>query len=204
MCCGASRKPDTSSTRPEKLLRQLDEEVAGTSSYSYVTIPTPPVHEPPASLRPMAELPLRYDVDWTPQGELGRGHFAKVFRGKKKYEPGVGTKIAAKRILRASCRTETLHTEIKALARLSHPNIVRLYDVYFDSVYVVLILEFLGGGELFSRIVNGGVYSERDAAKHFYELSQAMAYMHVSLYIYVYSGSKHTNNLYVGEWCGAS
>lgn len=76
MCCGAGRKPDTSSARPEKLLRQLDEEVAGTSTYSRSSAPPPAqTYEPPASLRPMAELPLRYEVDWTPAGELGRGQY---------------------------------------------------------------------------------------------------------------------------------
>ena len=129
----------------------------------------------PPSLRPMSELSLYYDVNWGPSGELGRGHFAKVYRGKHRQ---TGKKVAAKRINRSATKTDTLHNEIKALARLSHPNIVRLYDVFFDDVFVVLMLEFLGGGELFARIIKGGAYSERDAARHFRELAEALRYMH--------------------------
>lgn len=129
----------------------------------------------PPTLRPMQELVLHYEVNWTATGELGRGHFAKVYRGKHRL---TNRKVAAKRILRSGSKTSTLHNEIKALAKLNHPNIVRLFDVFYDDVYVVLVLEFLGGGELFGRIVKGGAYSERDASKHFRELAQAITYMH--------------------------
>jgi serine/threonine protein kinase len=168
-CCAATRKPEE--PPPEKLMRQLE---TSSAAASYKKEAPHAIASPPA-LRMMNELSNFYDVDWSPKGELGHGHFAKVYRGRHKDSH---IKVAAKRIVRSGSKTETLHNEIKALARLSHPNIVKLYDVFYDDVYVVLILEYLGGGELFGRIVKGGAYSERDAARHFRDLAGAISYMH--------------------------
>jgi len=183
-CVGAGRKETNhNGSSPAKPRPGSNENLNGSANGAFGSkkMSSPnmsPAEQPalvPPALRMMHELPSYYDVNFTPSGELGRGHFAKVYRGKHR---ATGVKVAAKRILRSGSKTETLHNEIKALARLSHPNIVRLYDVFYDDVYVVLILEYLGGGELFGRIIKGGAYSERDAAKHFRDLAGAIAYMH--------------------------
>jgi len=41
-----------------------------------------------------------------------------------------------------------------------------------------LALEFLGGGELFTRIVSNGAYSERDASRHMRKIGEALKWMH--------------------------
>lgn len=128
-----------------------------------------------ALLRPMNELPQNYSIDWSPHGVLGTGHFAKVFFGQHN---STQRKVAAKRILRSKCKTQTLKGEISALTRLSHPNIIKLYDAFYDDLFCVIMLEYLGGGELFQRIVKYGAYTERDAAKHFLQLCGACSYMH--------------------------
>lgn len=121
-------------------------------------------------------LPQYYDVDWSKAGELGRGHYATVFRGRNKAS---GQLVAIKRIRRALARPATLKTEIRALRKVKgHPNIVQLYDVYYNDEYVVLVLELLAGGELFDRIVSNGAYSERDASQHIRKITLALQYMH--------------------------
>jgi serine/threonine protein kinase len=129
-----------------------------------------------AVLRDMSDIALLYCINFSSSGELGRGRYSKVYSGKRVV--GCPLKIAAKQMLRVNVNNKRLHTEINALARLSHPNIMKLYNVYFDETSVVLILEYLGGKELFSRIVKGGVYSESNAAKHCLKLAQALEYMH--------------------------
>jgi serine/threonine protein kinase len=127
-------------------------------------------------IRNMNELKTLYDVDWSPQGFLGKGHFATVHVG---YDKRRQRKVAVKRIARSKTRMDTLKTEIRALLKVSgHPNIVELYDVFYDSVYVILVLEFLAGGELFTRIVKGGAYTERDASIHIRKIASALQYMH--------------------------
>ena len=43
-------------------------------------------------------------------------------------------------------------SEIRALSELSHPNIVRLYEVYMSEKYIHLVIEHLKGGELFDTL----------------------------------------------------
>jgi len=133
------------------------------------------------SLRPDGDtmttlLPQYYEVNWSKSGELGRGHYAVVYRGVNR---ATGQQVAIKRIRRALTRPATLKTEIRALRKVKgHPNIVQLYDVYYDQEYVVLVLELLNGGELFDRIVSGGAYSERDASQHVQKIAHALQFMH--------------------------
>lgn len=133
------------------------------------------------SLRPEGDtlnkvMPQYYSVSFTKEYELGKGHYATVYRGVNK---ATGQPVAIKRIRRALARPATLKTEIRALRKVKgHANIVQLYDVYYDNEYVVLVLELLAGGELFDRLVSNGAYSERDASQHIRKITEALAYMH--------------------------
>ena len=57
-----------------------------------------------------------------------------------------------------------LQNEIKILKQLDHPNIVKLYEVYYDKKNIYLITEFLEGGELFDLILKSKHFSENIAA----------------------------------------
>jgi len=46
-----------------------------------------------------------------------------------------------------------LRRESEILMSLDHPNIVKLYDVYEDSRYFHLVMEFCSGGELLDRMI---------------------------------------------------
>ena len=54
----------------------------------------------------------------------------------------------------ASSQRDRLLHEVLILGRLHHPNIVKLYEVYETPNAMYLIMERLGGGELYSRLVN--------------------------------------------------
>jgi serine/threonine protein kinase len=43
-----------------------------------------------------------------------------------------------------------------------------------------IILEFMGGGELFDRVKSSGRLNEREAKLIFYQLAQAVKYLHDS------------------------
>ena len=51
-------------------------------------------------------------------------------------------------------KRERLIQEVLILARLHHPNIVKLYEVYETPDAMYLIMELLRGGELYTRLVN--------------------------------------------------
>lgn len=57
-----------------------------------------------------------------------------------------------------------LRYEIDILKNLTHPNILRLYEVYENKEYIYLVTELCEGKELFDDIVLQGKLMEKDAA----------------------------------------
>ncbi|TYZ63289.1 hypothetical protein PybrP1_009078 [[Pythium] brassicae (nom. inval.)] len=100
-----------------------------------------------------------YDV-----GELiGRGAFSMVYLCRRKETQQL---FAVKVINKLLCvKKKTLRDEITVLMRVKHANIISLEEVYESEKELLLVMERVTGGELFERIVQVGVYSERQAAE---------------------------------------
>jgi len=45
---------------------------------------------------------------------------------------------------------EMLQKEIEILKICQHPNIIRFYDVFENSEYISIVMEYLKGGDLFT------------------------------------------------------
>ncbi|XP_057896795.1 calcium/calmodulin-dependent protein kinase type IV-like isoform X3 [Melospiza georgiana] len=106
--------------------------------------------------------------------ELGRGATSVVFSCQEK---GTGAPYAAK-ILKKTIDKKIVRTEIGVLLRLSHPNIIKLKEIFETPSEIALVLELVTGGELFDRIVERGFYSERDAAHVVKQILEAVSYLH--------------------------
>uniref|UniRef100_A0A8C3NMT0 Calcium/calmodulin-dependent protein kinase type IV n=2 Tax=Geospiza parvula TaxID=87175 RepID=A0A8C3NMT0_GEOPR len=106
--------------------------------------------------------------------ELGRGATSVVFSCQEK---GTGDPYAAK-ILKKTIDKKIVRTEIGVLLRLSHPNIIKLKEIFETPSEIALVLELVTGGELFDRIVERGFYSERDAAHVVKQILEAVSYLH--------------------------
>ncbi|XP_026554871.1 calcium/calmodulin-dependent protein kinase type IV-like [Pseudonaja textilis] len=106
--------------------------------------------------------------------ELGRGATSVVYSCEEK---GSHVQYAAK-ILKKTIDKKIVRTEIGVLLRLSHPNIIKLKDIFETPTEITLILELVTGGELFDRIVERGFYSERDAAHVVKQILEAVSYLH--------------------------
>jgi len=61
----------------------------------------------------------------------------------------------------------SLLNEISVLAKLDHPNIIKLYEYFIDDENIYIVTEICRGGELFDRIVEHEFFSELQAAKIF-------------------------------------
>jgi calcium-dependent protein kinase len=44
---------------------------------------------------------------------------------------------------------DLIYQEVDILTKLDHPNIVKYYETYDDEKYIYLVMEYIGGGELF-------------------------------------------------------
>ncbi|KAK3561671.1 hypothetical protein QTP86_012487 [Hemibagrus guttatus] len=84
----------------------------------------------------------------------------------------------AAKVLKKTIDKKIVRTEIGVLLRISHPNIIRLKEIFETKTEISLILELVTGGELFDRIVESGYYSERDAAHVIKQILEAVAYLH--------------------------
>ncbi|XP_017599305.1 PREDICTED: calcium/calmodulin-dependent protein kinase type IV [Corvus brachyrhynchos] len=104
----------------------------------------------------------------------GRGATSVVFSCQEK---GTGAPYAAK-ILKKTIDKKIVRTEIGVLLRLSHPNIIKLKEIFETPSEIALVLELVTGGELFDRIVERGFYSERDAAHVVKQILEAVSYLH--------------------------
>ncbi|KAK6116640.1 hypothetical protein DH2020_049639 [Rehmannia glutinosa] len=99
--------------------------------------------------------------------KLGQGQFGTTYHC---IEKATGIEYACKSIPKRKllCREDydDVWREIQIMHHLSeNPSVVRIKGTYEDNVFVHLVMELCGGGELFDRIVQKGHYSERKAAQ---------------------------------------
>lgn len=73
---------------------------------------------------------------------------------------------------------EAIYKEAKALQKLSYPSIVQLYHAFIWKNDVVLIMEYVSGGELYSYVKSRGSVSELEARKIFRQLVYTVDYCH--------------------------
>lgn len=71
-----------------------------------------------------------------------------------------------------------LEREIAIMRLLKHPNIARLYDVWENRNEIYLIMEYVGGGELFHFLAKESPIAEKEAIYLFRQLVDAVVYCH--------------------------
>ncbi|GAA6092164.1 myosin light chain kinase 2, skeletal/cardiac muscle isoform X2 [Tachysurus ichikawai] len=108
---------------------------------------------------------------------LGGGRFGKVH---KCTEIKNGLRLAAKIIsTRCAKEREMVLNEIEVMNQLNHANILQLFDAFETKNQVVLVLEYVEGGELFERIVDESCpLTEVDAMVFVKQICEGVQYMH--------------------------
>ncbi|XP_038605693.1 calcium/calmodulin-dependent protein kinase type 1G isoform X2 [Tachyglossus aculeatus] len=107
---------------------------------------------------------------------LGSGAFSEVFLVKQRM---TGKLFALKCIKKTpTFRDSNLENEIAVLKKIKHENIVTLEDIYESSTHYYLVMQLVSGGELFDRILERGVYTEKDASLVIQQVLSAVKYLH--------------------------
>ncbi|CAF3841976.1 unnamed protein product [Rotaria magnacalcarata] len=112
---------------------------------------------------------------------LGAGSFGKVFLVRKVVGPDTGTLYAMKVLNKASLKVrdrQRTKMERDILAQISHPFIVKLHYAYQTQGKVYLVLDFLRGGDLFTRLSKEVMFTERDVQFYLAELALALDHLH--------------------------
>ena len=107
--------------------------------------------------------------------KIGEGSYGKIYKVKNKQS---GDIRAMKQIIKSKIPDiNKFQNEIKILAMVDHPNIVRLFEVIEDDKYFNLFQELCTGGEL-SRKIQTTQLKEKEIARIFNEIMSAVAYCH--------------------------
>eukprot|EP01017_Pseudomicrothorax_dubius_P029190 TRINITY_DN3521_c0_g1_i3.p1 TRINITY_DN3521_c0_g1~~TRINITY_DN3521_c0_g1_i3.p1 ORF type:complete len:633 (+),score=91.93 TRINITY_DN3521_c0_g1_i3:120-2018(+) len=74
-------------------------------------------------------------------------------------------------------RLRLIKNEIVILNALDHPGIIKLYELFQNETWFILILEHMRGGTLFDKVAGKKRYDEREAALVIRDLMEAICYL---------------------------
>ncbi|GFT78716.1 ribosomal protein S6 kinase 2 alpha [Nephila pilipes] len=112
---------------------------------------------------------------------LGQGSFGKVFLVKKIVGPDAGSLYAMKVLKKATLKVrDRMRTKMERdiLADIRHPFIVKLHYAFQTEGKLYLILDFLKGGDLFTRLSKEVMFTEEDVKFYLAELALALDHLH--------------------------
>lgn len=126
--------------------------------------------EPPPRLKDRYRL-----VEW-----LGEGSMGLVYRAQDEtLSRDVAIKFLSPKQISGSEASERFLREARAVARLTHPNIMALYDVDRDRAWHYLVLEYIPGQDLHLKLSEqGGPLPLQETLKTIRGLLEALAYAH--------------------------
>jgi len=117
-----------------------------------------------------------FESHYVIQKELGRGKFATVYQCEKHTTKEL---YAAKIIQTKSQKNmEESLNEVEILRSANHIGIVKCYDVFQSKNSLTMILELIGGGELFEKLANEDHVSEGQAASYTKQTLEALEHLH--------------------------
>uniref|UniRef100_A0A8C9UH69 non-specific serine/threonine protein kinase n=1 Tax=Serinus canaria TaxID=9135 RepID=A0A8C9UH69_SERCA len=105
---------------------------------------------------------------------LGQGSFGKVFLVKK-ISGSDARQLYAMKVIRDRVRTKM---ERDILVEVNHPFIVKLHYAFQTEGKLYLILDFLRGGDLFTRLSKEVMFTEDDVKFYLAELALALDHLH--------------------------
>jgi serine/threonine protein kinase len=98
--------------------------------------------------------------------QIGEGGMSRVFEAE---DTTLGRRVALKILNRTYSRDATrmaqFQQEALTTARVTHPNVIKLYSVGYDQGHFFIAMELVNGGSLEQRIKRDGMVKEKDALR---------------------------------------
>jgi len=107
---------------------------------------------------------------------IGKGAFSVV---KQCIHKKSGNTYAVKIIEKKNINDKLLMNEIDILKKTeSHPNIVKLIEVFTQDDNVFIVMELVHGGELYEELISYGPWDESRVYQLFIQVADAVAHLH--------------------------
>uniref|UniRef100_A0AAQ4S4U1 Doublecortin-like kinase 3 n=1 Tax=Gasterosteus aculeatus aculeatus TaxID=481459 RepID=A0AAQ4S4U1_GASAC len=121
----------------------------------------------------LAEIEHFYEIGHV----VGDGNFAVVRKCRRRDD---GQTLAVKIVERSKLigREHMMQNELSLLGSLCHPRIVRLFSHHHTHTHSYLVMELVGGGDLFEAISERGTFPEAESGLMVSDVSEALNYMH--------------------------
>ena len=121
-------------------------------------------------------------TDFIIQATLGTGTFGRVRQVMWKKKPDTAEVLALKMLKKTEIvrlnQVEHIKNEKNILLETNHPFIVEMKNCFQDEKYVYMLLEYVSGGELFSRLRKDGRFSNDVSLFYATQIILAIHYLH--------------------------
>ncbi|KAK9052170.1 hypothetical protein SSX86_028798 [Deinandra increscens subsp. villosa] len=138
------------------------------------------------------------ELDFTSSHIVGKGSFGEIIRASWR-----GTPVAVKRILPSLSDDrfviQDFRHEVNLLVKLRHPNIVQFLGAVTQKKPLMLITEFLRGGDLHQYLKEKGALSPTTSINFALDIARGMAYMHTEPNVIIHRDLKPRNVLLVNS-----
>jgi calcium-dependent protein kinase len=108
--------------------------------------------------------------------EIGKGCFSTVYKAQNR----INQQLRAIKMGPANKQELKHNMEVEILKRMTHPNIIEVYEAYQDNKNVYIVSELCSGSELFDVILKRKTFDEEDAARVMHQLLSAINYCHTN------------------------
>eukprot|EP01083_Nonionella_stella_P318330 1162980_1 len=119
-----------------------------------------------------------YKKYWIEDGTVGTGSFAKVRKVTRKKDKKEFALKMIKKAGKSKEDLEALQREIAILAKLTHPNVVKLMDWCETKKRIYMVVQFCSGGDVFERILKQKTFSEKEAAHVVRKVAEGLKHVH--------------------------
>src|SRR6266496_6599396 len=129
-----------------------------------------------------------FEVMNDPEGRpvlLGKGTFGRTYQARHCFlDIIVALKIITERYVADAAVRQRFLTEARAVAKLSHPHIARLYDFGEMNGVLHYAMEYCGGGSLADYVATKGAVPLRQAIEIAQQISGALKCAHIAGFIH--------------------